>query len=241
VDYIFVFDSVTLGEARKEGAMEKPWEHPDWYDLHDTTWTAGPEREPEHYRECLLALPPLDRQDHLIDAGAGTGKLAALIAAGYPQLGRVTLIEPSESKLARAKQRLAKLLPDAQIDALAAALGQGHAFPREEASLITVGSVLMPMMELGGGKLADGLAWLRAALADLLHLLRPGGWLYDVETLAAPWAQGSPADPVRRLHMPEFVAEVERAGFAAVQCVYRFRDRVVLRGKKASPGDVERV
>ena len=31
--------------------MEPPWEHPDWYDLHDTAWTAGSEREPEHYRE----------------------------------------------------------------------------------------------------------------------------------------------------------------------------------------------
>jgi SAM-dependent methyltransferase len=219
--------------------MEKPWEHPDWYDLHDTTWTAGPEREPEHYRECLLALPPLDRQDHLVDAGAGTGKLAALIAASYPLLGRLTLIEPSEPKLARARQRLTKLLPDAQIHALPAALGQQHALPREEASLITVGSVLMPMMEMGGGTLADGLTWLRAALADLLHLLRPGGWLYDVETLAAPWAQGTPADPVRRLHLPELTAELARAGFAAVEGVYRFRDRVVLRAKKAGPGDPE--
>jgi hypothetical protein len=29
----------------------------DWYDLHDTAFTAGPEREAEHYRELLLALP----------------------------------------------------------------------------------------------------------------------------------------------------------------------------------------
>jgi len=31
--------------------MKGPWDHPDWYDLHDTTWTARPEREPkpEHY------------------------------------------------------------------------------------------------------------------------------------------------------------------------------------------------
>jgi SAM-dependent methyltransferase len=212
--------------------VEKPWEDPDWYDLHDTTWTAGPEREPEHYRECLLALPPLDRADHLIDAGAGTGKLAAVIAAGYPLLGNLTLIEPSATKLARARQRLAKLLPDAQIHTLASALGQNHALPREEATLVTVGSVLMPMMELGGGTLEDGLTWLRAALADLLILLRPGGWLYDVETLAAPWAQGGPSEPVRRLHMAEFSAEFGRAGFDGVECVYRFRDRVVLRGRK---------
>jgi hypothetical protein len=59
-----------------------PWEHPDWYDIHDTTWTAGPEREPEHYRELVIALPPLDVDDHLLDAGCGTGKLAALVARG---------------------------------------------------------------------------------------------------------------------------------------------------------------
>ena len=36
--------------------MDAPWEHPDWYDLHDTAWGAGSEREPEHYRELGLAL-----------------------------------------------------------------------------------------------------------------------------------------------------------------------------------------
>jgi len=30
--------------------MGPPWEHPDGYDLHDTAFTAGSEREPEHYR-----------------------------------------------------------------------------------------------------------------------------------------------------------------------------------------------
>ena len=78
-----------------------PWEHPDWYDIHDTTWTAGPEREPEHYREMVIALPPLDADDHLLDAGCGTGKLAALVARGYPKLGRVTLLEPNALKLPR--------------------------------------------------------------------------------------------------------------------------------------------
>jgi hypothetical protein len=71
--------------------MDPPWEHPDWYDLHDTTWTAGPEREPEHYRELVLALPPLDAGDHLVDVGAGTDKLSRLVARGHPELGRVTL------------------------------------------------------------------------------------------------------------------------------------------------------
>src|SRR5256885_12255275 len=108
------------------GAMERPWEHPDWYDLHDTAFTAGSEREPEHYRELLLALP-LDQADHLADIGAGTGKLAHLIARGYPELGRVTLIEPNEIKLRRARARLAEALPRARIDTLAMPAGQGAA------------------------------------------------------------------------------------------------------------------
>jgi hypothetical protein len=91
----------------------------------------------------------------------------------------------------------------------------------------------MPIMELRGGTLGAGLAWLGAALRDLHALVAPGGWLYDVETLAPPWARGGPADPVRRLRLPELTAEVERAGFDTVECVYRFRDRVILKARRA--------
>jgi SAM-dependent methyltransferase len=212
--------------------MDQPWEHPDWYDLHDTTWTAGPEREPEHYRELMLALPPLDRDDHLVDVGAGTGKLAALIARSYPRLGQVTLIEPNEQKLIRAQERLTELLPKSTITPLALALAQGGALPKDVASIVTLGSVLMPAMELRGGNLQGGLQWLRTALGEIVGLLRSGGWLYALETLAAPWARGSATDPVRRLNMMELSAEVAGAGFTSVECVYRFRDRVVLRGRR---------
>jgi SAM-dependent methyltransferase len=213
--------------------MDQPWEHPDWYDLHDTTWTAGPESEPEHYRELLLALPPLDADDHLVDAGAGTGKLAAIIAAGYPRLGRLTRVEPNAPKLERAVARLGRAVPEWQVEGLARGLGRGDELPRDAATVVTVGSVLMPLMELGGGTLSDGLTWLRKALADLHAMLRPGGWLYDLETLAAPWSRGALADPVRRLHFPELSEELDSAGFEGVECVYRFRDRVVLRGRRA--------
>jgi SAM-dependent methyltransferase len=130
-----------------------PWEHPDWYDIHDTTWTAGPEREAEHYRELVIALPPLDAANHLLDAGCGTGKLAALIARGYPKLGRVTLLEPNPSKLERAAAKLRELLPTG-------GLGEGEGLTVEPARVVVVGSVLMPIMELRGGKFVDGLAWL---------------------------------------------------------------------------------
>lgn len=212
--------------------MAGPWEHPDWYDLHDTTWTAGPEREPEHYRELVLALPPLDAEDHLVDVGAGTGKLSALIARGYPRLGRVTLIEPNQEKLTRAQLRLKEIVPDAALHSLPATIGEGATLPSQAATVVTVGSVLMPVMELRGGSLGEGLTWLRASLRDLHGLLRHQGWLFDVETLAAPWARGSHADPVRRLTMAELTDEFVRAGFSHVECVYRFRDRVILKGQR---------
>ena len=119
-----------------------PWEHPDWYDIHDTTATAGPEREPEHYRELVIALPPLDGADHLLDAGSGTGKLAALVARGYPRLGHVTLLEPNAPKLERAVTKLRELLPKARIDAVQDGLGERPGVTVEPAKLVIVGSVL---------------------------------------------------------------------------------------------------
>ncbi len=210
-----------------------PWDHPDWYDLHDTTWTAGPDREPEHYRELVLALPPLDAQDHLVDVGAGTGKLSGLIARGYPKLGRVTLVEPNRDKLDRARHRLREIVPEAEIHHVPAGVGEGAELPRGIATVAVVGSVLMPVMELRGGSLGEGLTWLRASLNDLRAMLRPDGWLFDLETLAAPWARGSSDDPVRRLTMGELTGEYVRAGFRNVECVYRFRDRIILKGQSA--------
>jgi SAM-dependent methyltransferase len=212
--------------------MNQPWEHPDWYDLHDTTWTAGPEREPEHYRELLLSLPPLDRDNHLIDVGAGTGKLSALVARGYPRLGRVTLIEPNRPKLERAEVRLRELLPNARLEALPEALGGGLPLPRDSATVAVAGSVLMPIMELRGGTLADGLAWLRAGLVEVLAMLQPGASFFDVETLAPPWARGGLSDPVRRLFLPELTEEFSQTGFSAIECTYRFRDRIILRAHR---------
>lgn len=213
--------------------MLGPWDHPDWYDLHDNTSSAGPEREPEHYRECLFALPPLDSADHLIDVGAGTGKLALLIAVSYPRLGQVTLIDPSTIKLERAQQRLEEALPESQVTVLPKSLGIGDSLPRDAGTLVTVGSVLMPIMEIGGGTLDDGLSWLKGSLVEIRTMLRPYAWVYDIETVASDWVEGALDDPVRRLKMPELIAAYESVGLADVECVYRFRDRVVIRARKS--------
>ena len=208
------------------------WEHRDWYDVHDNTSIAGPDREPEHYREFVIALPPIGPDDSLVDVGAGTGKLSGLVAEAYPDLGRVTLIEPNESKLDRARSRLASRLGPERVRALRATLGEGAALPAGEATLAIVGSVLMPVLAGRGGTQRDGRAWVVRVLAEIRAALRPGGWLYDVETLAMPWDVGAEDGPVRRLTLLELVASLEAAGFEAVECVYRFRDRVVVRAQR---------
>lgn len=210
--------------------MLPPWEHPDWYDLHDTTWTAGPEREPEHYRELVLSLPPLDADDHLADIGAGTGKLARMILKAYPELGRVTLVEPNAQKVVRAERSLAEMLPRAttRIRAIAEGLGSGRIHLSPAPTVVTVGSVLMPVMELRGGTLRNGLAWLDAALSELAAMVAPGGHLLLLETLGPPWARGGLDEPARRLSLPEFGERLAFVGLHNIECTYRFRDRVVL-------------
>lgn len=190
---------------------------------------------PEAHDEVALALPPLDAQDHLVDVGAGTGKLSGLIARAYPKLGRVTLVEPNRDKLARAQPRLRESLPEAEIHDLAASVSEGATLPRGIATVAVVGSVLMPVMERRGGSLRDGLTWLRASMKELRAILRVDGWLFDLETLAASWARGSEDGPVRRLTMPELVDEFARAGLKNMECVYRFRDRVVVKGQPGPP------
>jgi hypothetical protein len=207
---------------------EEPWEHPDWYDLHDTTWTAGPEREPEHYRELVIALPPLDYDDHLVDLGAGTGKIARAVGRAYPRLGRVSLVEPNEKKLERAVERVRETLPNAEIRAYPIALGFDGTLPELDASAVTVGSVFMPVMDLWSGSLGSALDWLKATIEQTSRILRRDGSLFDVETLGPPWLRGNLDGPSRRLRMSELTEELFRH-FAAVECVYRFRDRVILR------------
>jgi SAM-dependent methyltransferase len=207
------------------------WDHPDWYDSHDNAAVAGPDREPEHYREFLIALPPIDTRDHVVDVGAGTGKLATMVAAAYPSVGRVTLLEPNQAKLDRARARLAARIGD-RVTVGAVPIGEGRPPAVHDATLAIIGSVLMPVSVAHGGSLADARAWIQRALAETLVMLRPGGWLYDVETVAMPWDVGPSDETLRRLTLPELTAAIESAGFEHVECVFRFRDRVVVRASR---------
>jgi SAM-dependent methyltransferase len=208
------------------------WEHPDWYDVHDNQSVAGVEREPEHYREFVIALPPIGPEDHVVDVGAGTGKLSGLLADAYPDVGSITLVEPNERKLERARGRLAARLGPERVRPLRATLGEGADLPAGEATLAVVGSVLMPVLVGRGGTLREGRAWVVRVLGEIRSLLRPGGWLFDVETMAMPWDVGAADGPVRRLSLLELTAALDAAGFESAECAYRFRDRVVLKAQR---------
>ena len=90
----------------------------DWYDVHDNTSVAGPDREPEHYREFVISLPPIGPDDHVVDVGAGTGKLSGLVADAYPDLGRLTLIEPAAGGTRPIKDYDVRLYTCAELTAM---------------------------------------------------------------------------------------------------------------------------
>ena len=91
------------------------------------------------------------------------------------------------------------------MSTFAGGFGEGELAVAPPATVAVIGSVLMPIMELRGGTLRDGLAWLSRGLKQAAQVIAPGGWLYDLETLAAPWASGGLTGPVRRLHLPEIL------------------------------------
>lgn len=59
----------------------------------------------------------------------------------------------------------------------------------------------------------------------------PGGWLYDLETLAGVFATPTMEGKARRLFLLELIDSFQRAGLRDVECVYRFRDRAIVRGR----------
>ena len=78
---------------------------------------------------------------------------------------------------------------------------------------------------------AEGVDWIDRALSEAAGLLHPGGWVYVLETLGNAFVRPATDGPARRLLLPELVDRCTAAGLTEVECVYRFRDRVIVRGQ----------
>ncbi len=207
------------------------WENPDWYDLHDDASVSGVAREAEHYKEFVLALPPLTSEDHLIDVGTGTGKLVAETVAAYPRVGRVSLVDPNSSKLERAIAKVKEVSPQIKLESHVASVGFQNAWlPGRPGTVVTVGSVLMPVLIHRGGSFQEGVHWIHNALGDILEMGVDGTEFYFLETFAMEFDTGGTGGAVRRMRAKEFEESLEEIGFKEVEWRYRFRDRVVFRG-----------
>jgi hypothetical protein len=158
------------------------------------------------------------------------------VATAYPNVGRISLIEPNEVKLERARTRLASRLGD-RVTALGTRIGNGHTPSggkrnhrhHRERSHAGLG---------WAGRVAErGSAWIHRALSETRAMLRLGGWLYDVETIAMPWDVSSEDGPLRWLTQVARDLDLTESGVAATT---RYPEGVLLGLTPARPDHVRR-
>lgn len=114
-------------------------------------------------------LPPAEPECHLLDAGGGSGRYAALLAAkGYP----VTLLDISPALLALARRHVAGAGDDVEQNVVAVVEGSITDLSRfrdgQFAAVLCLGGVLSFLLD------ADAH---RRALRELIRVTRPGGLL----------------------------------------------------------------
>ena len=90
----------------------------------------------------------------------------------------------------------------------------------------------MPVLAMSGLTFDAGIAWVDRALVEAVGLLGQGGWVNAVENLADVLVLPSSGGPARRLLLPEPVERFSAAALLEIECVYRFCDRVILRGRR---------
>ena len=127
---------------------------------------------PSYPAEAVEWLLPLGAR-HVVDLGAGTGKLTRVL---LPRASQVTAVEPSEGMRAALEQAV----PEARSLA-----GSAESMPLDDASVDAV-------------FVAQAWHWVdpRAAVPEVARVLRPGGrWVFSV-THPVRWA--FPDDPTER-------------------------------------------
>lgn len=124
---------------------------------------------------ALLGIRQLEGLD-MVDTGAGTGRLAAVLA---PFAQTLAVFDRSEAMLALTRAKLARLLP---ADKLLCATADHRSLPVGDSSadLITAG---WSVCYLASSNHADWKISLEHSLAEFRRVLRPGGTIVILETM----------------------------------------------------------
>jgi len=166
-----------------------------------------------HILPALESLTAL-RGRAVVDLGAGTGRLACLLA---PLAASVYAFDLNRAMLAVAAARLRR----SGLAHWTAAVADHRALPLPDGSadlLVSGWSVSY----LAVWNPDDWQAQLERGLAEMRRLLRPGGSLILLETLGTGFTRPSPP-----AHMHAFLAYLEAHGFRRtwIRTDYRFEDR----------------
>jgi len=149
----------------------------------------------------MLPFPP-GSAPRILDLGAGTGLLAALLLARWPR-ARLVLLDLSEEMLDRARRRFAHLGSQVEIrpgDYLADPRGAGY-----DAVVSALSIHHLPDRSK------------RALFRRAFGALRPGGWFVDADNVLAPTPALAAAD--RR----SWIARVRRSGIGDVELAEALR------------------
>ena len=133
----------------------------------------------ERIRSKVLDLLPLRGDETVLEVGCGTGTVAMMIARRLTERGRILGLDPSPEMLARAKEKLSRILSPALLIE-----GTGSRLPLPDASVDSL-VLFLTLHEMAHGDRLE-------ALREGLRVLKPGGHLLIGEL-------HRPSSPVGRL------------------------------------------
>jgi tRNA (cmo5U34)-methyltransferase len=195
----------------------------------------------EEFYAAALELIPTD-STRLVELGAGSGLFSTMLRAAFPE-AQLTLIDFSEKMLELAKARLGD---DAQVtftladytietlprdcDAIVTSLSIHHLEDERKRSLLP--RILAALRRGGVFVNADHIAGPTAELEEIYQLR----WLADVRALGATEQQISDSlyrqQEDRRTPVAAQLAWMREAGFADVDCWYKYSSFAVMYGAR---------